>query len=177
MELDWYCTGSVGMKQQSCWGVLWFFKRPQVSPLEKQINWQHDIWCLITNTWANRVEIVSSVITTYLTLAKHRTVTIQPTDLFMRSASLIRIRCQFICCFLSVLFVPRFDSILLCWICFCSTIQCSITWSFSVIFCTDTGIVFQVFDPQNYISTTIWQVNKHHLCHLCLISSIESKSL
>ncbi len=69
MELDWYCTGAVGMKQQSCWGALWFFKRPQVSPMEKQRNWQHVIWCLITNTWANRVAIVNSVITRYLTLA------------------------------------------------------------------------------------------------------------
>jgi hypothetical protein len=46
MELDWYCTGAVGMKQQSCLGVLWFFKRPQVSLLEKQRNQQHDIWSL-----------------------------------------------------------------------------------------------------------------------------------
>jgi hypothetical protein len=37
----WNATGSagvIGMKQQSCWGVLWFFKRPQVRPLEKQWN-------------------------------------------------------------------------------------------------------------------------------------------
>jgi hypothetical protein len=34
MEFDWYCTGMLGMKQQSCWGILWFFKRPQVSPLK-----------------------------------------------------------------------------------------------------------------------------------------------
>jgi hypothetical protein len=38
-------------------GVLWFFNRPQVSPLEKQRNQPHDIWCLITNTWANKVTI------------------------------------------------------------------------------------------------------------------------
>jgi hypothetical protein len=76
MELDWYCTGATGMKQQSCWGVLWFFKRPQVSPLERQRIRQRDFWCLITNTRANRVEIVSSIITRYLTLAKHRMFTI-----------------------------------------------------------------------------------------------------
>ncbi len=54
----------------NCWGVLWFFKRQQVSLLEKQRNRQHDIWCLITNTWPNRVAAVSSVITRNLTLAK-----------------------------------------------------------------------------------------------------------
>ncbi len=69
MELYWYCTGAVGMKQQGCWGVLWVSKRPPVNPLERQRNRQHDIWCLITNTWANRFVMVSSVITRYLTLA------------------------------------------------------------------------------------------------------------
>jgi hypothetical protein len=67
-KLDLCCTGAVGIKQHSCRGVLWVFKRPQVSPLEKQRNWQHDIWCLMTNTWANRIVIVSSIITRYLTL-------------------------------------------------------------------------------------------------------------
>ncbi len=35
-----------------------------MSPMEKQRNWQHVIWCLITNTQANTVAIVSSKITT-----------------------------------------------------------------------------------------------------------------
>ncbi len=78
MELDWYCTGLLGMKQQSCWGVLWFFKSPQVSPLEKQRNWQHEIWYLRTNTQANRVKIVSSVITKIFNLCKYWMVTTQP---------------------------------------------------------------------------------------------------
>jgi hypothetical protein len=43
MELGWNGAEVVGIKQQSCWGVLWFFKRPQVSLLEKQRNHQHDI--------------------------------------------------------------------------------------------------------------------------------------
>jgi hypothetical protein len=38
MELDWYRTGAVGMKQQSCWGVLWVSNRPQVSRLKRQRN-------------------------------------------------------------------------------------------------------------------------------------------
>jgi hypothetical protein len=33
----------VGKKQQSCYGILWVSKRPQMSPLEKQTNQQHDI--------------------------------------------------------------------------------------------------------------------------------------
>ncbi len=41
---------SVRYEATCCRGVLWFFKRPQVSRLEKQRNKQHDIWCLITNT-------------------------------------------------------------------------------------------------------------------------------
>ncbi len=63
MELDWSCTGVLGMRKQSCLGILWFFKRPWVSPLEKQRKRHHDIWCLITNTWANGVAIISSAIT------------------------------------------------------------------------------------------------------------------
>jgi hypothetical protein len=85
MEHDWYCTGVVGVKQQSCWGVLWLFKRPQVSLLEKQRNRQHDIWCLMTNTWANRVAIVSSVITKIFNPCKYWMVTIQPSVAVMFS--------------------------------------------------------------------------------------------
>ncbi len=51
------------MRQQSCWGILGFFKRPWVSLLKRQRNRQHDICILITNTRTNRVAIVSSVIT------------------------------------------------------------------------------------------------------------------
>ncbi len=78
MELNSYCTRVSGMKQQSCWGVLWFFKKPQVSPLENQRNRQHEIWCLMTNTQANRVPIVGSVITKIFKLCKYCRVTTQP---------------------------------------------------------------------------------------------------
>jgi hypothetical protein len=44
----------------------------------------------------------------------------------------------------------------------CSIIQCLITWLFSVIFCSDTGIVFQVFRSYKSSKTTILQVDKHH---------------
>jgi hypothetical protein len=49
MELDWYSTGTLGMRKQSYWGVLWFFKRPLVSLLEKHRNRHHDVWFLIIN--------------------------------------------------------------------------------------------------------------------------------
>jgi hypothetical protein len=115
MERDWHWTWAVGMNQQSCWGVLWFFKRPQVSPLEKQSDQQQDLWCLITNTCANRVAIVSSVITRYLTLRKHWTFMIQPSDLFMFSASVNRTCCQFFCYFFISVFVSQlFNSVLFC---------------------------------------------------------------
>jgi hypothetical protein len=110
MELDWYCTGAVGMRQHSCGGFLWFFKRPQVSPLEKQRNRQHDICCLITNTRTNRVAIVSSVITRYLTLANTGWSPFTLQYLFMFSASVFnRYSLQFICCYLSVV-IRHLDS-------------------------------------------------------------------
>jgi hypothetical protein len=55
-------------------------------------------------------------------------VTIQPTDVFMFSVSV---------CLVLVISIIR--------LLFCLTIQCLITQLFSVIFCSDTGIVFQVF--------------------------------
>jgi hypothetical protein len=69
MELDWYCTGAVGMKQQSCWRGSMVFQEATSEPDGKLRNRQYVIWCLITNTQANRVAIVGSVITGYLTLA------------------------------------------------------------------------------------------------------------
>ncbi len=94
MELDWYCTGVLGMQQQSCWGALWFFKRPQVSPLERQRNRQQDIWCIITNTRANRVAIVSSLITKIFNPCKYWTVTTQPSVYMSSESVFIRILCQ-----------------------------------------------------------------------------------
>jgi hypothetical protein len=121
MELDWYCTRAFGMRQQSCWGVLWFFKRPRVSPMENQRNRQHVIWCLITKTQANRVAIVSSVITKILNPCKPWTVTIQTSVLyvqwiclleFVASSLLLFIRCSTFISFCSgftVAFVQLFS--------------------------------------------------------------------
>ncbi len=156
MEFDWYCTGVVGMKHQSCWGVLWFFKRPQVSLLEKQRNRQHDIWCLITNTLENRVAIFSSVFTRYLTLANTGR---SPFNLQICLCSVHKL----------IIFVASFSAIVyqfisLSFIRFCS-VQSGLVWFFSLILCSDTGIVFQVSRSLKLQTSTIWQVNKHHTVH------------
>jgi hypothetical protein len=94
----------VGMKQQSCWGVLWISKRSQVSPLENAKKRQHDIWCLIINILANRVVIVSFVITRYSTLSS-TSQSIFPQGLFMFSASVFdQYCCHFVYCFYALLF-------------------------------------------------------------------------
>jgi hypothetical protein len=70
----------------------------------------------------------------------------------------------------------RFYSI--CSMHFCSIIRCSVARLLSAVFCPDTGIEFQVFQSYKPISTTIWQVNKHHTSDgaiFCL--SIGSESL
>jgi hypothetical protein len=171
MEFDWYCTGAIG-KQQSCGGVLWFSKRPQVSPLEKQWNWQHDIWCLITNTWANRVAMVSSVITRYLPLAKHGW---SPFNLQIYLCSMFQV-IVLVASLPVIVYQFSFDSHSFDSVLFCSTIHCSITRLFSVIFCSDTGIVFQVFRSYKPIKTTIQQVNKHHTQDCAMIFCLSSGS-
>ncbi len=69
MELDWYCTDMLEMRHQCWWGLLWIFKRLLVSPLGRQRSPHQNVWFLIVNIQANRVAIVSSVITHILTLA------------------------------------------------------------------------------------------------------------
>jgi hypothetical protein len=54
-------------------GVSMVFQEAKVYPLKKQRNWQHGFWCLITNTRANRVGIVSSVITKIFNPCKYWT--------------------------------------------------------------------------------------------------------
>jgi hypothetical protein len=105
MELDCYCAGVDGMKQQSCWGSVVFqeatsepagkAKKPaacHLMPHNKHLG-KKGFNCQFRN---HKIFNLASI---------YKTVTIQPTDLFM----------------------------------------CSITQLFSVIFCSDTGIVFQVF--------------------------------
>jgi hypothetical protein len=83
------------MRQHSCWGILWFFKRPQVRPLEKQRNQHHDIWCLITNIQADRIATFSSVITMIFDPCIGRS---RLNLLFICSVNLcLFIHCQFYC--------------------------------------------------------------------------------
>jgi hypothetical protein len=143
MELNWYCTGVLGMKQQSCWGVLWFFKRPWILPLEKQRNRQYDIWCLITNAWANRVAIFSFVITKIFNPYKHWMVTIQPSVLYVQGISVYLFLLPVFCRCSSV--VPfSFASVLFLFNLLCS-IQCLLILFIKCIFWPITGIVFQEF--------------------------------
>jgi hypothetical protein len=77
------------MRQQSYWGVLWFFKRPQVSPMKNE-NKETDSMSSDASQqipWQNRVAIVSFVITKIFNPCKRWTVMIQPSVLFMFSES------------------------------------------------------------------------------------------
>jgi hypothetical protein len=122
MELDWYCTGMLGIGHQSCLGILWSLKR-LLSSLGKQRNPCQDVWFLIVNIQANRISNVSSVITKIFNPYKYWTVTSQP---FIKH---LVIQCLF--CLLSVYCsnVVRFSvsfvwfSVFFCSIS-CSTIQC-----------------------------------------------------
>jgi hypothetical protein len=77
MELDWYCTDIIEMRHQCWYRLLWIFKRLLASPLGRQRSPHQSVWFLILNIQANRVAIVSSVITKIFNPSKYRTVTIQ----------------------------------------------------------------------------------------------------
>ncbi len=145
MEINWYCTEVLGMKQQSCWGVLWFFKRSWVSPLEKQRNRQNDNWSLINNARANRVAIVSFVITKICNPCKHWMVTTQHL-VYMFSVYSYSLTVFYYCSsvvwfsFVSVLFL--FDLL-------CLIIQCSIICLFSVFSVLILELYSRYFDPHN----------------------------
>ncbi len=69
MELDWYFTDMLEMRHH-CWcGILWVFKRLLVSPRGRQGSPHQSAWFLMVNIKANRVAIVSFVITKIFTLA------------------------------------------------------------------------------------------------------------
>ncbi len=151
MELDWYCTGAVYMKQESCWGVLRFFKRPQVSLLKKQRNWQHDICCLITNTWANRVAIVRSVIARSLTLPNIGWSPFSLQYLFIFSASVLIVILSlsvnlllFVSCYFSPYQLFQFVFIHFCLITSCFVWLFDYSVSFSVLI---LELYSRYFDP------------------------------
>ncbi len=134
MELHWYSTRVLGMKQQSCWGALWFSR-----------GHKHDIWCLMTNTQANRVAIVSSVITKILNPCKYWTVMTQP-SVYMFSVYLYSLLVFYYCpsvvwfSLVSVLFLS--DSL-------CSIIRCWILCLFSVFSVLILELYSRYFDPHN----------------------------
>jgi hypothetical protein len=151
------------------WGSMVF--KEVMSPIKKQRIRRHVIWCLPTNIRANRVAIVSSIITKIFNPCKHWTIMIQPSVFYVKlitySDSL-----PVSCYCLSVVWLS-FISVLFLFGCFWSIIQCLIIRLFSVVFCPDTGIVFQV-----YRSTTIRQVNKHHTSDSAIFClSVGSESL
>jgi hypothetical protein len=94
---------------------------------------------------------------------KYRTVIIQPSVLFMFSASVNHICSQFICCSLWY-YLSLVHSSLFCFV------RSTFVRLFSV-WLLDYSVLFSVlilelyssyFDQQNHISTTIRQVNEHH---------------
>ncbi len=126
-----------------------------MSLLKIQRNRQHDILCLMTNTWANRRAIVSSVITKIFNPCKILDGHDSTFCLHIHCISTCFIHCQsllFNCCLIFIC------SALLLFASLCSTIQSLINRLFSVFFCSDSGIVFQVFNPHN---NNHLAVNKH----------------
>jgi magnesium-transporting ATPase (P-type) len=145
MKLDRYCTGVLGMRQQSCWGFLWLFKRRGDNPLKIQRIWQHDIWCIITNTRANRVAIVSSVITKILNPCKYWTVTTQAFVICSVNQCLFYSLPVFF--IVNLLFYFHSFCFSFVSICFCSTIQYSIVRLFSVFSVLILELYYRYFNP------------------------------
>jgi hypothetical protein len=149
-------------------------KRPQVNLMEKQRNWQHVIWCRTTSAWANRVTIVSSVITKIFYPCKHWTVMIQPH--FVMFSESINSYSLPVLLLLSVVWFSsyiRFCSALFDWL--CSVIQCLIIRLLGVFYVLILELCSRYFDPHiNYIL----QVNKHHTSDSAIFClSIGSDSL
>jgi hypothetical protein len=165
------------MKQQSCWGVLWFFKRPQVRLPKRQRNQQHDIWCLITNNWVNTVAIVSSVFIKIFNPCTYWMVTTQPFVHMFSESVFVSIRCQF-----SVIVYLLFDFI--CF--FCALIHFVQLFSvqlfvYSVYFSVLIMELYsRYFNPYFTSTNNHLKVNKHHTSDsaiFCLSIGSESLSL
>jgi hypothetical protein len=125
-----------------------FVKRLHVSQLGRQRNPHQNVWFLIINIQAIKVAIVSSIITKIFKPCKYWTVTNQPfVKTFSNSVSFFY-------------FLPVYCSTFVHSLFFCS-IQCFVqfsdqlfsVWLFSVLFSSDTGIVFQLF----------WSLRPHKL--------------
>ncbi len=97
MELDLHCTDMLDMRHQGWWGLYGFFKRLLMSPPGRQRNPRQNIWFLMINIQANRVAMVSSVITKIFKQCKHWTVTIQPLSGNTQTIMCLFVHCQFYC--------------------------------------------------------------------------------
>jgi hypothetical protein len=132
--------GSVWYEATKLLGDSMVFQKA-MSPREKQRNQQHVIWCFKTNTQANRVAIVSSVIIKIFNPCKHWTVTIQP-SVYMISKSV------FICYFSAVVRFS-FVSVLFLFNSICLIIRCSIL-IYSVLFpVLILALYSRYFDPRS----------------------------
>jgi hypothetical protein len=141
MKLDCYFTGAIGMKQQTAGGLYGFSRG------HKWARWKSKETNSMTSDASQQTPgqigcNCQFIITRYLTLTN---IGQSPFNLQICLCSVkqfLHIRYQFSCYCLSVyLFLKSFDSVLFCMIRFCSIIQCSIIHFYSVIFCSDTGIV------------------------------------
>ncbi len=159
-------------------------------PARKEENLQHNIWCLITNTWAYRVAIVKSVITRYLTLAKagwsnFRFSSVREqlsscswtiafsSSLFFVAASLLIIYLLLFVTYFACCFVFVFDhSAQLFWIQFCF-IQIFNIWLLCVIFVLILEMCSRYFNPHPSGKS----INITHKTSACFCLSIGSKSL
>ncbi len=101
----------------------------------------------------NRVAIVNSVITKIFNPFKYSTVTIQPFRKTLNHSVPVLLIVSFIIQLLFVLFS---------FVWFRALVRLFSVWLFSVFFCSDTGIAFQVIWSRYSIYNHHPAVNKHH---------------
>jgi hypothetical protein len=164
------------MKQQAA-GGFFRFQEATSEPTEKKGNLHHDIWCHITNTWANRVAIAICN-HKIVNPCKSRLVNFCASVLFMYNCIqfYIAICCKFVIILSVVIcffvFVVNHSALLFqIWFVFC--LFCSLLfhlfhsllfylfdiWSLSVTFVLILEMCSRYFDT---LTTTIQQVKKHH---------------
>ncbi len=115
MLLNWYCTDMLEMRHQCGCGLLWIFKRLLVSLLGRQRVPPQSVLFLIVNIQADRVAIVSSLITKIFNRSKYWTVTIQLllNDTLLISACIVY--CQFLLFDVCLCFSVLLYSVLFVW--------------------------------------------------------------
>jgi hypothetical protein len=129
MELDWYCTGAVGMKNKAAggfygfsWGHKWArWKSKEIDSMHLMPHKKH------LGKWGCNCQFH---IHKMFNPRKHRMVTIQPSDLFYVQCIIIFLP-GYLLLLMSIICLSfiRFSSVLFNLL--CSTIQCSETRLFS----------------------------------------------